>query len=106
MVTLITLALCEKDGRVGVTGLEIVGDSTVDGVAGLGISLEFMTTFDDDSPGGCSGCFEEEVECPSAIASGVEIVESSEDELASFGLLTLSLCARMAILVRSSLVQS
>ncbi|CAB4435309.1 unnamed protein product [Rhizophagus irregularis] len=56
------LALCEKEERVGVTGLEIVGGSTVDGVAGLGISLEFMATFEDNSPEGCSGCFEEEVE--------------------------------------------
>ena len=30
-----TLALCEKEGRVGVTGLEITGVSIVDGVEGV-----------------------------------------------------------------------
>jgi hypothetical protein len=34
MVTLMTFALCEKDGRVDVAGLEILGDST-EGVTGL-----------------------------------------------------------------------
>ena len=51
MVTLMTFALCEKDGRVGVTGLEILGDSAVDGVSGLSISLVFMRTFGDYSSG-------------------------------------------------------
>jgi hypothetical protein len=34
-VTLIRLALYEKEGRVGITGLEIVGGSIVDDVEGV-----------------------------------------------------------------------
>ena len=47
MVTLMTLALCENEGRVGVTGLEI-GDVSIDGVTGLDGTGVFTMVLDDD----------------------------------------------------------
>ena len=43
-----TFALCEKDGRVDVTGLEM--DSSVDGVTKVddGVTLEFLTIFEEE----------------------------------------------------------
>jgi hypothetical protein len=39
MVTLITFAFCEKEGVLGVTGLELIGVST-DGITGLDVTRE------------------------------------------------------------------
>ena len=79
MVTLMTFALCEKDGRVGVTGLEM--NSSVDGVTKVddGVTLEFLMTF------------EEEDDRSLAVASKVVIVDGSEVKLV---LLTLLLRSR------------
>ncbi|CAB4384048.1 unnamed protein product [Rhizophagus irregularis] len=62
------ISTLRKKGRVGVTGLEIIGDLIIDGVAGLSNFLEFMATF------------EEEVEDASC---------DVDDELSSPNLLTL-----------------
>ena len=48
MVTLITFTFCEKEGIVGVTGLEIGGVSIVDDVSGINDTGEFSTVLDDD----------------------------------------------------------
>ncbi|CAB4444609.1 unnamed protein product [Rhizophagus irregularis] len=65
LVTLVTFALCKKEGSVGVTGLENTGVST-DGVTGLDTAGEFSdyaTT--DDSLGDRSDLPEEELDCRS-----------------------------------------
>jgi hypothetical protein len=74
MVTLITFAFCEKEGVLGVTGLEMGGVSIVDGVSGINDTGEFSTVLDDDVCG----------------LDGT----GDDDEVASLNLLTLSLCVR------------
>jgi len=74
MVTLMTLALWEKEGRVGVTGLE-VADVSIDGVTGLDGTGVFTMILDDD-------------------VCGLDDTGDDDDGVASLNLLTLSLCTR------------
>ena len=73
MVTLMTFALCEKEGSVRVTGLE-TADAFTDGVTGL------------DAKGKVSN-----KSAISDVCSDLDIDER-EDELVPLFLLTLSLC--------------
>jgi hypothetical protein len=85
-VTLITFAHCEKEGRVGVTGLEKVGVST-DGVTGLDVAGE--STVLDDSLGDRSGLFEDELDFSPVEVLDLEIVEGSIDTLVMMNSLRL-----------------
>lgn len=55
-----TFAFCEKEGIVGVTGLELLGVSTVDGVTGpdvIGESWEHVIVLDDFLDGSLGDSF-------------------------------------------------